>query len=116
MTETQLQIKIFEWANSQIVNMPELSLLHHIPNEGLTSPKTAGIRKRKGVKAGIPDLFLPVAKHGYNGFYIELKKQGGKVSDAQSLILMALFDQGYFVKVVDNLDDAINIITVYLKG
>lgn len=116
MTETQLQIKIFEWANSQIINMPELSLLHHIPNEGLKSPKTAGISKRKGVKIGIPDLCLPVARHGYHGCYIELKKQGGKVSKGQSLVLMALFEQGYFVKIVDNLDDAINIISIYLKG
>mgnify|MGYP004433785991 CR=1 FL=1 len=35
--------------------------------------RTAANLKRQGVKAGVPDLHLPVARGGYNGLYIELK-------------------------------------------
>ena len=40
---------------------------------GKRDAKTATILKRQGVKAGVPDLHLPVARGGYHGLYIELK-------------------------------------------
>lgn len=34
---------------------------------------TAVALKRQGVKAGVPDICLPVARNGYHGLHIELK-------------------------------------------
>lgn len=36
---------------------------------------TEAIRfKKEGVKAGVPDLFLPIPMNGYSGLFIEMKK------------------------------------------
>ena len=37
LTESQLQIQIFEWAQLMTGKYPELYLLYHIPNEGKRS-------------------------------------------------------------------------------
>ena len=41
---------------------PELKLLHHCPNGGKRDRVSAAVLKRQGVKAGVPDLHLPVPK------------------------------------------------------
>lgn len=33
--------------------------------------------KRMGVKAGFPDITIPIARKGYHGLYIELKRISG---------------------------------------
>lgn len=68
----------------------ELALLHHIPNGGARSKATAGRLKAEGVKAGIPDICLPVPKNGYGALYIELKVPENKalgVRKAEYLII-----------------------------
>lgn len=67
------QEMLFRWITYQLDEYPELALLYHIPNGGKRDAKTATILKRQGVKAGVPDLHLPVARGGYHGLYIELK-------------------------------------------
>ena len=39
--------------------------------------------KRQGVKAGVPDICLPVARNGYHGLYIELKAGKNKATKNQ---------------------------------
>ena len=71
-------------------SVPDLELLHAIPNGGKRDKVTAAKLKAEGVKAGIPDIFLPVPKavllnpqpayrlepetRYYCGLYIELKR------------------------------------------
>ena len=63
---------------------PELALLHHIPNGGHRARKTARDLARSGVRAGVPDYCLPVARGGAHGLYLELKRlHGGRVSPEQ---------------------------------
>ena len=59
-TEEQEQAYIFQWAEIMAFKVPELELLHHIPNGGMRSKAEAVRFKRTGVKAGVPDLCLPV--------------------------------------------------------
>jgi len=54
-----------------------------IPNGGARSPRTAGRLKAEGVKAGVWDLFLPLARLGYLGLWIEMKSDTGDVSPEQ---------------------------------
>lgn len=52
--------------------------------------------KAAGVKPGVPDMFLPVAREGCHGLYIELKRRdGGRVSPEQTAWMDALARQGY---------------------
>ncbi len=66
-----------------------LRWLHAIPNGGYRDPATAARLKAEGVKAGVPDLFLPVAhwlspSYCFHGLYIEMKKgNSGRQSKEQ---------------------------------
>ena len=65
-TEAQHQINIIRW--TQIVRdiYPELELLYHIPNGGGRDAKEGRHLKEQGVKAGVPDLCLPVPRGPYD--------------------------------------------------
>lgn len=71
----------------------------------------------EGVKAGVPDLCLPVARGQYHGLYIELKRQrGGRTSDHQSEWLDALSAQGYKAALCYGWEQAAGTIIEYLTG
>ena len=95
---------------------PELALLYAIPNGGKRSIKTARMLKATGVKAGVPDMCLPVPRYPYHGLYIELKRRkGGRVSEKQSEWLQDLMKEGYKTCVCYGSDEAICVIDEYLK-
>ncbi len=108
------QEAIFEWASYQKVRLPELELLHHIPNGGRRDKAEAVAFKRRGVKAGVPDLCLPVARGSFHGLYIELKTERGKPTKTQKLWIERLIKQGYFAKVCYGWKDAIETLEYYL--
>ena len=60
-SETTEQIKLFTWARQQAEYIPELALMYHVPNEGKRKQTTGQIMKAEGMKAGVPDICLPVA-------------------------------------------------------
>ena len=95
MSESEEQQALLEWAGWQRGKYPELALLFHIPNEGRRTPRTGARLKREGLKAGVPDLFLPVARGGDHGLFIELKAGSNKPTEKQLKWLEALTRQGY---------------------
>lgn len=114
-TEEAEQAAVFEWAQLMAPQLPELHLLFHIPNGGYRAPATAAKLKAQGVKPGVPDLFLPVARGGFHGLWIELKRQhGGKVSHAQSDWLTELSFQGYRAEVAHGSEEACDVLYKYL--
>jgi len=113
-TEEQEQIFVFAWARLHENAYPELRLLHHIPNGGKRTKAEAARFKAAGVKAGVPDICLPVARHGFHGLYIELKAKKGKVSDHQANWIFALQQQGYQAVVCYGAEAATDVIRVYL--
>ena len=66
-TEAQEQMTLFSWAAMQSGKYPELNLLYHVPNGGSRHKAEAGRLRAEGVKAGVPDLCLPVARGQYHG-------------------------------------------------
>jgi hypothetical protein len=87
---------LFCWVAFHVATTPELKLLFAIPNGGARNIVTATKLKATGVKKGVSDMFLPVARHGHHGLFIELKKlKGGKESDDQKEWAAAVRDQGY---------------------
>ena len=115
-TEAQEQTALFQWAKLMEKKWPELQLLHAIPNGGSRNPIEARHLKEQGVKPGIPDVFLPVARGGYHGLYIEMKRRkGGRVSVEQKKMILALRDQGFRAEVCEGWEKARDVITEYMK-
>lgn len=110
------QVALFKWARLQEKRTLDLRLLFAIPNGGKRNKATAGKLKAEGVKAGVPDICLPVARGRFHGLYIELKAPGGKASDSQSSWLKALAAQGYCAHVCVGWESAKNVIVAYLEG
>jgi len=112
-TEENEQTALFEYAVWQ--REPEWSLLFSIPNGGYRKLKT-GIRlKKTGLKAGIPDMMLPVGRKGYLGLFIEMKSERGVVQKNQKEWHELLRAQGYEVEVCRGCDQAIQTIQNYLR-
>ncbi|MDL2315485.1 VRR-NUC domain-containing protein [Desulfovibrio sp. OttesenSCG-928-A18] len=95
---------------------PELTLLYAVPNGGHRHVAVAAKLKAEGVKAGVPDLFLPVPRNPFHGLYIELKAAWGTVSDSQRRMLRALEKQGYACVVAYGWIAAWEEIEAYLKN
>lgn len=116
-TEAQEQTALFRWAEIVGKTHPELRLLYHCPNGGSRNAIEAARFKAQGVKAGVPDIFLPCARSGFHGLYIELKRRkGGRVSEEQRAMIKALTAQGYRAEVCKGWEDAARIITEYLSN
>jgi hypothetical protein len=93
---------------------PELDMLYAIPNGGLRNVIVAKKLKAEGVKRGVPDICLPVARHGLHGLYIELKTENGVVSDDQSNWYAMLSEQGYRARICRGAEQSIAAIKFYL--
>ena len=116
-TEDIEQTQLFAWAQYASGKYPELALMYHIPNGGKRGKAEAARFKAQGVKAGVPDICLPVPSGKYHGLYIELKRvKGGRVSAAQEEYIEALRKQGYRVEVCFGMKQARDVIVEYLEG
>ena len=113
--ESLHQQALFQWASYQENVYPELKLLHHIPNGGKRDKLTAAKLKREGVKAGVPDIFLPVARCSCYGLYIEMKHGTNKSSKAQEEFIKLLKEQSYEVVVCYGWTEARDKIVEYLE-
>ena len=115
MKEAEEQALLFQWAAAMRRRMPEMELLFHIPNGGSRNMIEARHLKAQGVKPGVPDLFLPVARHGMNGLFIEMKRaDGGRLSDEQKTWIQRLRQELYEVKVCHGFDEARKALEEYL--
>jgi hypothetical protein len=116
-TESEEQQALFQWARLNEKNYPELRLMYHIPNGGLRNKSVAVRLTAEGVRRGVPDICLPVARSGYHGMYIELKRRkGGIVSKEQTEWLELLAAQNYLSLVCYGWDEAREAIKDYLGG
>lgn len=91
--------------------------LVHIPNEGKRSPRYGAELKRLGLSKGFPDLFLPKARNGFHGLFIELKRdRSSHPTKAQLCWIAKLNREGYYAAVCYGADAAIIEIESYLKN
>lgn len=116
-SESDEQALVLAWAELQDRKYSELKLLFAVPNGGSRNKIEAVRLKREGVKAGVPDMILPVARGGYHSLAIELKRTlGGRVSEEQKAWLEALNAQGWYTVVCNGAMAAVDVIQRYLKG
>lgn len=92
--EAYEQIKLFNWVAYARNTYPQLDLLYHVPNGGKRNQKEAFNLKRQGVRAGVPDLCLPVARGKFHALYIELKVGKNKATQKQKEWIKRLTKQG----------------------
>ena len=115
-TEEQEQRVVMQWRDLMMGRYPCLRLLIHIPNGGLRSKSEAVRFRLLGVRAGVSDLFLPVARHDYHGLWIEMKRQkGGKLSKEQKEWLDEMTEQGFLAVRCDGAKEAIEVLEGYVK-
>lgn len=103
------------WCRLASKKHPELRLIYAIPNGGHRHAAVAKKLKAEGVKAGVPDLHLPVARRGWHGLWIELKAIGKGASKAQKHWLSHLREQGHRAEVCQGWQAAARIIQDYLS-
>lgn len=100
------QARLFAWARKYEPLYPDLEMLYAIPNGSakpdklLASGKKISIEgmrmKATGLKPGVFDIALDVAKGGYHGLRIEMKKaEGGGLSTEQRIWKKRYERQGY---------------------
>lgn len=101
---------------AEVCFLPELALLYHVPNGGSRNKIEAARLRAQGVKSGVPDLCLPVARGGNHGLYIELKRQrGGRISEEQVRWIDGLLEQGYAAAICKGWQEAASVIIDYLQ-
>lgn len=114
--EEDEQIALFRWAAYNVGKWPELKLLIHIPNGGKRSKAEAARFKAMGVKAGVSDIFLPVARGGNHGLWVELKRlKSGRLSADQAEWIQEMTRHGYAATVCRGWQQAAKVISDYLR-
>jgi hypothetical protein len=126
MTEHDEQTALFEWMQFNLSRYPELSLAFAIPSgaklpysrdvNGHRFCRQANILKAEGLKAGVPDIFLPVSRGVFHGFFIEMKYGKNTTSILQKSFIQRLRAQGYCVLVTNSWQSAAMEIENYLEG
>jgi len=120
-TEHAHQAALFMSLVAHYADHPELRLAFAIPNGGKRDAITAGRLKAEGVKAGVPDLMLPIARGEYHGLFIEMKrpksdgKEAGTEQTVQSEFMKSLTAQHYLCATCHHYQHALEIILWYCK-
>jgi hypothetical protein len=117
-SEYDEQVAVFQWAALYQSKYPDLFFLNGsiMGGTGLT-PAILNKLKKAGMKKGKPDINLPIARGGYIGLWIELKRRGGpNPSQDQIIWLRALDHAGHLALCCKGSDAAISIIKQYVTG
>ncbi len=113
MKEDDLQKLCVGWFDLQY---PKLKLnLYHTPNGGQRNPREGAKFKAMGVRAGVADLTLAVARGAWHGMYIELKTPKGVQGQTQKVFQQAVEEQGYRYEVCRSFEEFKGYVTNYLE-
>lgn len=108
-SEHEHQARVIEWARWRANADPDFDLLYAVPNGGQRHAAVAAKLRAEGVRAGFPDLGWPIARGGFHGCYVEMKRpteSWRSVSADQRTWLRRLAVAGNFTVVCAGLDAA----------
>lgn len=129
--EGSQQLALFVWLSGEARTRPIFGLAFHVPNGDsrgdteLSRSIAGGRLKGQGVKSGVPDVAFPVARRGYHGLFIEMKRPGLRpkgpksprgTSDKQDRWIAALMAQGNCVAICYEWTEARDVFLWYLNG
>lgn len=114
-SEHQEQVDVISWWNMACAGygLP-MCALFAIPNGGARDPITGSRLKAEGVRRGVFDLCLAVARGRFHGLYIEMKAGTNKPSEEQRDFQRYLLEAGYEATVHWDSGEAIDQIKEYL--
>ncbi len=118
--EAKIQKDFFFLVNSHILQYPELTWMHAIPNGALRNPTVARELAAQGVRSGVADVFLPLRAKtagggGYSGLYIELKTEKGVKSENQREFQEFVSSQGFLYLICRSAESAWEVTEKYVK-
>jgi hypothetical protein len=123
-TETNLHIRIAYYIRH---NYPDVIFTSESSGIKLTIGQAVLQKKMRSGRA-LPDLMLFESRRGYNGMFLEIKKDGvniykknGEIKrdkhlQEQEEVLARLTEKGYFAKFVVGYENAIALIDYYLEN
>ena len=122
-SEDAHQVALFEWAAMNEKRYPDLRKLYAVPNGGQRNKIVAAKLKAQGVRAGVLDINLDVARRGFHGLRIELKRpankalgqSAGRCSPEQSRRIDDLLGDGYKAVVCFGWEPARDVLVEYLS-
>ena len=136
-SEHQIQAEVIQYCDTVLARQyPQYHINKHLecqynmghfaiyapPNGGKRAKITGAMLKREGVRAGVPDLIMPIMKWATAlacvsrcGLIIEMKKPKGRTSKEQKEWLKFFESQGYQTAVCFSAQEAIDVIEGYLK-
>jgi len=95
---------------------PDALMAYAIPNAAKRGPALAAIMKAEGMKAGVPDVCIPVPRNGHHGLYIEMKRSDGGAgpTEEQACWIRGLSAHGYRAEVCKGFESARRVVVDYL--
>lgn len=117
-TEHSIQVAFFCWLNT--VKIQGTEWVHAIPNGGARSAASAGRLKAEGVKTGVMDVHIPLARKGFHGMYLEFKRpehkkhKNGGMTDEQVDFGTFMHHEGFKLKLVYTWREAAQALCDYL--
>ena len=120
--EAKMQIDLLKWIRLQ---HPEISKhVIYVPNDGKRSVIGHNIAKKMGLHVGCSDLFIAYPSCGAHGLFLELKRDGWKLTpsqkehhDRQMDFIGRMSSVGYAAVMAIGIDAAMTVINSYLlKG
>ena len=117
--EEDEQKAFFRWVDfiAASGNIPEINTIFAIPNGGHRHKAVAGKLKATGVRKGVLDIFWPLARSGYHGLFIEMKRRsGGRLSAEQRRFKESVELAGYRVEVAEGCAEAQDTLLRYYKS
>jgi hypothetical protein len=104
------QVRFIRWCIAK-----KIDVVFAVPNGGYRGKREAGRLKAEGVKAGIPDIVVPIPRGGYGSLFIEMKRPGGRISPAQKAMMSKLAAVGNRCVVCYSHQEAIGALCSYLE-
>lgn len=111
--ESQLQSACLKWFNYQYSSIAPLCFA--VPNGGRRRIIEAKIMKGEGVRAGVSDLILLIAKGQYGALCLEIKSDKGKQSEFQINWQSIAEKHGNKYVIIRSFDEFRNEIESYLN-
>ncbi len=115
-TEHLIQKAFFDWWRVYMPNEDLQQMMFAIPNGGARNVVTGKKLKAEGVRRGIPDVFLAIARLGYHGLFIEFKAGKNKPSKEQAQFIETATKNGYLCVVCYDWVKAKEMVEAYMHS
>ena len=117
--ESHIQIAVMDWVRDNEDVHEQLKVIYHTPNSFFgTGYGVIVWLKQLGMRKGVYDIIVPIAKNGYSSLWIEIKKEKSKLTIEQKMfqeLINKYSDTPTKFEVFTDADSCINSIKDYLS-